>query len=75
MTVHKVSHDLLQRWNIDGPPAQLRHNSKTPTTRLQGFVENVEKRVLGQTLRPVVQDLKILIESSADLRMLASAMF
>ncbi|OAA74309.1 phosphatidylserine decarboxylase family protein [Akanthomyces lecanii RCEF 1005] len=74
MTVHKVSHDLLQRWNIDGPPAQLRHNSKTPTTWLQGFVENVEKRVPGQTLRPVVQDLKILIESSADLRMLASAM-
>ncbi|ATY64523.1 phosphatidylserine decarboxylase family [Cordyceps militaris] len=75
MTVYKVSHDLLLRRNIDHPPAQPRHYSKTSTTWLRDFVEDVDKRVIEQPLRPVVRDLKILIESSADIRMLASAMF
>lgn len=75
MTVYQVSHNLLQRRNVDPKPAQPRHYSQTTTSWLQDFVQDVDEKGFAQQLSPVVWDLEALIESSADLRMLASAMF
>lgn len=72
MTVYQSS---MQWRHAPRLGAQLRGSRQALFTWLQIFIVSVDKRPDNQPLEPAVRELQVLIETNADLRMLASAMF